>query len=1459
MKKIFLLILIIFFNKLFAQINLQNGSATYSIPVFNWQDDRSRLDIGIAFNYNSGNGLRTGDIASNVGQGWSLAAGGAIYRMQVGLPDDQYPREGGIGDITKYPPGYLFSYSGTNPEQGCPNKLTTYPIFKKKHQIYKNLNSYEADKELDYFSFQFNGKTGIFILDKNSQTGVSLGDSKMKITYLLSDMTGQGIRTRISSFKIHDENGVIYTFSALSLNKTLLTYNYDPYNNNAVNHTPKFDNGGVYHERGFENNTYIVNPYVVDSWYLTSIEDALTNRTISFNYSTQSLNNTYSGSSLTYFASSNHIVIADNYSYTKTPRLNSIVIPDGHSINFNYKTESRADLPGDHALSSIDITYNGRYVSKFQINTSYLVLNRLTNKFTNEFAKKSARLYLTSIVKFGVDLAGFNEPYVFDYHVGSSAVGDYVPPAFSLLKDIWGYYNGDASATYGGTSINPTNYYASYEKLNFEQLKGLCYIRSGTSSSQPVLNIKNGYAKNGLLKEIKLPTGGHIEYAYEQNYGMVGSDYTMYGGVHVSTIKIFNGVNCTDPLVTNYSYTNESNQSSLWGIELPKNKFTSTSFYEPESKHWIWDIWKGNLFGSCKYRFMYPGIQMREQKPGFFQDKAAMLEVLSVVLGTISTVTTILDIISVISGASTATVVGVIVAAVASIVSLVLSCTHNYTQGPNANDIYYNMDLNMTNPLPTQFRRVVATPGDGSSGKTVYTFTSDVDYAVWEPTNESLSRVQRVAYWAYGLPLKTTNYDASGNKVNETENVYSFTNAKRSFTSTTTKAFPSCKCLVNYSRSFRNDSWEGNPETYVTTSNSEMKVKIYDIFSGRTELITTLERTYQAGTSTFLETKTNYTYNPINYQVSRTETIESNADVINCTDITYSCDYSTAIFTSLQNANLLNIPVTKKTSIKKYEVDISGYYTEILGETATEFITLSNGDIKPEKVLVKRTSNPVELSSWVSYSPTSSNTDFKQVQLFAYDNNGYLKGVKDEGNRMITNFYDYNNKFITATVINAMYPNHVSAYTSFETSSLGNWTLSGTAAYVNNGVTGNRCFQLSSETNSIFINTGSSGAEGYYRLSFWSSTSTVTVTSTISRLILSEPTINGFTYYEYEVSGNTVTLAGNGLIDELRFYPTGSRMKTMAYDELIGKQAECDENNRITYYEYDEFGRIRFIKDHFKNIVKMYEYNQRKSSCTPTYTNKLINEIFTRDNCGTGYYGTDVVYTIPAGKYTSTISQLDADLKAEAELNTYGQQEANTNGQCLPYYYNAAVSQNFIPESCEDGYKPSPLYVTYTVPAAKYASKISQADADQKAAYDIAVNGQFYANANANCVINTDPVWQANDPAETACGTGTQLGHKLIRMTDINPNSPTYNTQQWIDVGEDHATCPLPTCSTSTCTGVQNKCVFGVCEAGIIIHTGSTTISGQTYCVYHYEWSDGSWSGDYYTPASSPYECLSSD
>ncbi len=1430
MRKTIVLFLLIATGQLKGQVSLQTGSANFSIPVFSWQDDKSRLNGMVAMSYSSGNGLRVNDVASNVGQGWSLIAGGVISRMQVGQPDDQVGENGNnqTDDIRKYPNGILFAVKPAY--EGCPTALTKYPIYGHKNQVYSQHNAIAEDRELDYFSFQFNGKAGMFVLDPTNPGHVhSLGDTKIKISFQLdANLQNQGIRTRITSFTIQDVDGLKYKFARHGLSKVLQS-NYCDENLNLQQNQPKFENGKVYHQYGFENSTYL-RPNIITSWYLSEVEDPFTQRKVQFNYTTRTIISR-AGQDLSHTDNNDgddYAIIYHRKSVTQTPVLTSIVYPDGHTVTLNYGAD-RFDLPGDKMVSSIDVTYNGRYLSKHELKLTYIILNRYGTPVT-DYQKRVARLYLKSVRKIGPDLKEDSAPYIFEYNLGSSAADDFVPPPFYYAKDIWGFYNGDNSKNYSNGNIDLSK---PVTKLSYNEIRGLCFRRSG--SNNVVLNAKSGYARNGLLKQIIFPTGGTLSYEYAQNTGVLGGSTTSVGGVHVANTKSTDGGysnDCNNPLVSEYHYVLSGDSSSLWGLEMPVNSVETESHYQPEHK--FYKLWGCFPIGCCDWKYKYPGILSQQQSTDL-SGIMRLLETLGPALNILNVLSTISDISTALSGNPA----GLIISVIVGIIQLAITCFGSQARNRSA-IVYYNYDMNGASPLPNQFKRVEVRESPSGIGKTVHDFTSSDDYAIWFPSNPNFAARQRYASWAYGLPKLLTVYNASGEKVKETQNNYSFSNAKRTInycdqtgghggpcnSSGLSTSLVSCNCIVTKSSSQRNTDW-GNPTLYTAdyklASDNTMKVTFYGMFTGRVELTSTYERNYKPGNpSQYLESSRTFVYNYDNYEVNQVMSTGANGETRK-KFIKYTTDYpgSSGELAALRQQNLVSTPVAVSEAV--YDYVNSTWQDQFLSEEVTEFTTLSTGDIRPVRILQQRFEKPR-----LSYNPSgpvyngyfgpghSSNPTYAEVQTFAYDASGNLIYQKDESDRIVSNIFDYSDKYVVASVVNAHLVNDKPAYSSFETSALGGWTLTGSSAvYVtSSAVTGTRSMSLgANSTLTRTLNTAKA-----YILSFWATNGNTSVTGGAT-LVKSAPTYNGFTYYEYSIAQGTgtVTVSGNNsIIDELRLYPQTARMRTVTYDPVLGKTAECDENNRITYYEYDNLGRLRFTRDEKLNIVKMYEYNNvstaKQNGCPGTYYNRRVAEIFTRNNCSSNYLGGEVEYVIAANTYSSSISLEDADAKAEAALLTSGQSYANSNGSCTQLYFNTVQSQTFTTEGCPLGQTGGS--VVYTVPANTYSSTISQADANQKALDDITANGEYYANnaPNRNCVNNYAAVWEWLPGSPTYCLSvnGNLPPNLFVLMTDINPNSSTYNQTQWEDVGPQEV-CPSNTYYNAQQSGnfTRNNCGGG--------------------------------------------------
>ncbi len=83
-----------------------------------------------------------------------------------------------------------------------------------------------------------------------------------------------------------------------------------------------------------------------------------------------------------------------------------------------------------------------------------------------------------------------------------------------------------------------------------------------------MLNPANGFAKNGLLKQIIYPTGGTLAYEYVQNTGVLNGSSTMVGGVHVSKTSATDGGysnGCDNPINTLYNYVHSYQPIVLMG------------------------------------------------------------------------------------------------------------------------------------------------------------------------------------------------------------------------------------------------------------------------------------------------------------------------------------------------------------------------------------------------------------------------------------------------------------------------------------------------------------------------------------------------------------------------------------------------------------------------------------------------------------------------------------------------------------------------------------------------------------------------------------------------------------------------------------------------------------------------------------------------------------------------------
>ena len=101
-------------------------------------------------------------------------------------------------------------------------------------------------------------------------------------------------------------------------------------------------------------------------------------------------------------------------------------------------------------------------------------------------------------------------------------------------------------------------------------------------------------------------------------------------------------------------------------------------------------------------------------------------------------------------------------------------------------------------------------------------------------------------------------------------------------------------------------------------------------------------------------------------------------------------------------------------------------------------------------------------------------------------------------------------------------------------------------------------------------------------------------------------------------NGYTININEPGkLIDEVRFYPQNAQMTTYTYEPLIGITGITDPRGETTRYVYDDFGRLKYIKDRNGNVLKRYSYHYYNQPVTEDYNVELYTVTASTNGYGT--------------------------------------------------------------------------------------------------------------------------------------------------------------------------------------------------------------------------------------------------
>ncbi|RYE25514.1 MAG: hypothetical protein EOP51_03850 [Sphingobacteriales bacterium] len=143
-------------------------------------------------------------------------------------------------------------------------------------------------------------------------------------------------------------------------------------------------------------------------------------------------------------------------------------------------------------------------------------------------------------------------------------------------------------------------------------------------------------------------------------------------------------------------------------------------------------------------------------------------------------------------------------------------------------------------------------------------------------------------------------------------------------------------------------------------------------------------------------------------------------------------------------------------------------------------------------------------------------------------------------------------------------------------------------------------------------------------------------------------------------------------------------------------------------------------------------YANQHGTCSVVYYSAATSRTLTRNNCAPNNTGGAYTYSLYGGRYSSTISQADADQQAQADLDANAQARANQYGTCTPpvTYHSAQMSVTRTKNDCTSGTGTSVTYISHW---GKHTSTVSQAAANALAQADLDANAQNYANTTGTC------------------------------------------------------------------------------------------------------------------------------
>ena len=1111
-------------------VGLSTGIPEINIPLYVIKT--KKLELPISMSYHAA-GFNVNERAAWTGLGWTLNAGGIVTRSAVGLGDD----------------------CGTGFLQHTNNRFAN-EINESDLQWLMQVTNGIADNESDLYFFNFGGRSGKFVFDDN-RIPFLVPRSPIKITY------------SAFGFTVIAEDGTIYRFNEREMIEA-----------------------GAQTPMGNDFQTY------TGAYYLTSIKSADRTDSITFTYANDGyyteVSNNYSetigdkcvpaggapgvvGKSHDYNTSFSYRTVQD------VKRISEINFSHG-KIEF-VRTAGRLD-GGNSSLSEIRVrkknaTGGFDLQKSFKMETGYfgtydrirLKLNGISeHDASNNFIKSHEFFYNESII---------------------------LPPRGSGGQDWWGLYNGgNANSLVPKEIVNMNGHFYHVGSAN----------RSPSASHMQAC----------ILKRIKYPTGGFTEFEYEPHYydgtSLAAKSISASSGAMNNTTELLQDIQTFTTNRDGFAFVRAHCSNSVES-ETGGNPYFSTVTLKKIGGSTLvnhaYDPYPPDPSGEFKpeqvdefYVQLSPGTyELKVTSKGrststYFNGGAFSKATVSwsdfapagtpVMAGGLRVRETrdyegpgTVPIIKVYKYGINESGKGVLITpenklsshketrdfrywdvppVIGSFCRVMCTTTRQTIFGNTPHDLTTFNGSSVIYPEVTVYEKSTTAP----NGKSIYKFSAQPDEIYPAPQG-----------YKDGVILIDNSWK-SNDLIYQADLISNTTNKAREVVN----SYPILQETTIYStkmgRKYRDNGTCG-PQFVSTDVYSAFYYFDFPIRTGIKKLGSTIERAYSSTEPTkFTEAKVEYFYDNLksnHQQLSRRITLDSEGNTLK-TQYWYPADYAAIDnFPALLGKNVISKPVKEETyrnglliagKINRLNADgeifeVYQYESAIPGTPSGH-----NAGVLIPPAFIKKME--------VSYDASSKN--ITKVQT-----------VDDVGTVYL---WAYNNSYPVAKAVNTT--SIEIAATSFESDGKGNWVY-----------TGPIYSDISAKTGRYYYKLGGGSivkglAPGKYKLEYWAKGTVNLSGATIVNIRTSPPDANGWILYEKEVTASaasTLTLSGTStaFIDELRLYPASSQITTYTYDRLNGITSINDPTGVITYYDYNNAGQLKWLRDKNGSIVRALEYH----------------------------------------------------------------------------------------------------------------------------------------------------------------------------------------------------------------------------------------------------------------------------